>query len=66
MTTTWHGESFTLPVWLLLVQSINHATEHRAQIAAILTQLGVEPPGMDGWSYHETVFGGDWSRLWSS
>jgi len=32
---------------------INHATEHRAQIMAILTQLGIQPPDLDGWSYFE-------------
>ena len=26
-------------------------TEHRSQVATILTQLGVEPPEMDGWTY---------------
>jgi uncharacterized damage-inducible protein DinB len=35
----------------LMVQAINHATEHRAQIAAIITQLGIEPPDMSGWQY---------------
>jgi uncharacterized damage-inducible protein DinB len=40
-----------LPVSLLLLQAINHGTEHRAHIATILTQLGVEPPDMDGWTY---------------
>ncbi len=35
----------------LMVQAINHATEHRAQIAAIITQLGMEPPDMSGWQY---------------
>ncbi|MCC6455736.1 MAG: DinB family protein [Caldilineaceae bacterium] len=35
----------------LIVQAINHATEHRAQIATIITQLGMEPPDMSGWSY---------------
>ncbi len=63
VTTTWRGERATLPVWLLLVQAINHATEHRAQVAAILTQQGIEPPTMDGWTYHETRFTGDWSML---
>jgi uncharacterized damage-inducible protein DinB len=63
VTTTWRGETATLPVWLLLVQAINHATEHRAQIAAILTQQGIDPPTMDGWTYHETRFAGDWSML---
>jgi uncharacterized damage-inducible protein DinB len=66
VTTTDRGEEYTLPVWLLFVQAINHATEHRTQIAAILTQQGIEPPGMDGWAYHEDVFDGDWSQLWSS
>jgi uncharacterized damage-inducible protein DinB len=63
VTTTWRGERATLPVWLLLVQAINHATEHRAQVAAILTQQGIDPPTMDGWTYHETHFAGDWSML---
>jgi uncharacterized damage-inducible protein DinB len=66
VTTTWRGEAFTLPVWLLLLQAITHATEHRTQVAAILTHLGVDPPGMDGWTYHEDRFNGDWSQLWSS
>jgi len=35
----------------LMMQTINHATEHRAQIAAIITQLGMEPPDMSGWQY---------------
>jgi uncharacterized damage-inducible protein DinB len=65
VTTTWRGVEYTLPVWLLLVQAINHATEHRTQVAAILTQQGIEPPSMDGWTYHETCFNGDWSQLWS-
>ncbi len=66
VTTIDRGERFTLPVWLLLVQAITHATEHRTQVAAILTQQGIEPPGMDGWTYHEVCFDADWSRLWSS
>ena len=37
----------------LMMQAINHATEHRAQIAAIITQLGMEPPDMSGWQYME-------------
>jgi uncharacterized damage-inducible protein DinB len=27
--------------------------KQRAQIMAILTQLGIEPPGLDGWHYSE-------------
>jgi uncharacterized damage-inducible protein DinB len=40
-----------MPVSLFLLQAINHGTEHRSQVATILTQLGVEPPEMDGWAY---------------
>lgn len=36
---------------LLLLQAINHGTEHRSQIATILTQLGITAPEMDGWTY---------------
>ena len=35
----------------LMTQVINHATEHRSQIATILTQQGAEPPDMSGWAY---------------
>lgn len=37
----------------LMVQAITHSTEHRTQIATIITQLGVEPPDMSGWKYME-------------
>ncbi len=45
------GERYSLPVSLLLLQAVNHATEHRSQVATILTGLGIEPPEMDGWTY---------------
>lgn len=66
VTTNDRGAEFTLPVWLLLLQAIVHASEHRTQVAAVRTQLGIESPGMDGWTYHETCFDGDWSKLWSA
>jgi len=40
-----------MPVSLFLLQAVTHGTEHRSQVATILTQLGVEPPEMDGWTY---------------
>jgi uncharacterized damage-inducible protein DinB len=39
------------PASLILVQAINHATEHRAHVTTTLTQLGIEPPVIDGWQY---------------
>lgn len=47
----YEGRIFQLPGPRCLVQVINHATEHRAQIATILTQLGIEPPELSGWTY---------------
>jgi len=41
--------------WVLLVQAINHATEHREQISSMLTTLGVTPPDNDGWSFAEAT-----------
>ena len=40
-----------VPLVVLLTQAINHATEHRSQIMATLTQLGITPPDLDGWTY---------------
>ncbi len=49
------GTTRNVPKALYLTQAINHATEHRAQIMAILTQLGIQPPDLDGWSYFEAL-----------
>jgi uncharacterized damage-inducible protein DinB len=40
-----------IPVRVILVQAINHATEHRAHATTILTQLGRTPPVIDGWEH---------------
>jgi uncharacterized damage-inducible protein DinB len=37
--------------WVVLLQCINHATEHREQIKSMLSALGVTPPDIDGWDY---------------
>lgn len=41
--------------WVVLVQAINHATEHREQIKSMLSALGVTPPEIDGWDYGFSV-----------
>lgn len=52
VTVTWlDGSRRQVPKAIFLTQVINHATEHRAQITAILTQLGVEPPSLDAWTF---------------
>jgi uncharacterized damage-inducible protein DinB len=39
--------------WVIMVQAINHATEHREQICSMFSALGVTPQDLDGWSYGE-------------
>ncbi len=51
----WDGTPRQVPKTIILTQVINHATEHRAQIMAILTQLGVEPPELDSWTYFDEL-----------
>ncbi|HSM02794.1 MAG TPA: DinB family protein [Acidimicrobiia bacterium] len=36
---------------VILTQMFNHGTEHRSQVATILTSLGVEPPELSGWEW---------------
>lgn len=46
-------DAYFVAPWVILVQVINHATEHREQIKSMLTSLGVTPPDLDGWTYGE-------------
>ncbi|HEY3107749.1 MAG TPA: DinB family protein [Chloroflexota bacterium] len=47
----YSGRPYRLSVATLYVQAINHATEHRSQIATILTQQGVDPPDFSAWAW---------------
>jgi uncharacterized damage-inducible protein DinB len=49
----WDGTPRDVPKTTILTQAINHATEHRAQVMAILTQLGIQPPSLDSWTYFD-------------
>src|SRR5665811_1058366 len=51
LTGLWHGEPYRMAASIFMVQAINHATEHRSHVVSILTQNGVEVPGMDGWFF---------------
>jgi len=48
---TRRGRPYEFRAAIPLVQAINHATDHRAHVTTILTQLGIEPPALDGWNY---------------
>jgi uncharacterized damage-inducible protein DinB len=48
-------DGYLVEPWVLMVQIINHATEHREQIKSMLSALGVTPPDLDGWGYGEVT-----------
>ena len=48
-------DEYYVEPWVIMVQIINHATEHREQIKSMLTALSVTPPSIDGWDYGEAT-----------
>lgn len=48
-------DGYSVEPWVVVVQIINHATEHREQISSMLSALGVTPPDLDGWNYGEAT-----------
>jgi uncharacterized damage-inducible protein DinB len=53
----YRGEPYELPVMVLLMQAIHHATDHRSQIATMLSRVGIEPPDLSVWAYDEEMRG---------
>ena len=46
-------DGYYVEPWVVLLQVINHATEHREQIKSMLSTLGIAPPDIDGWDFGE-------------
>ena len=44
-------DNYLVEPWVVLLQVLNHAGEHREQICSMLSALGIQPPDLDGWSY---------------
>ena len=44
-------DGFRVEPWVVMLQAIHHATEHRKQIANLMRAEGLEPPRLDGWGY---------------
>jgi uncharacterized damage-inducible protein DinB len=58
LETVYQGKPVTLQRSTILVQAITHATEHRSQIATILTHQGIEPPDVSSWTWGIDATGG--------
>lgn len=48
-------DGYVVEPWVVMVQVINHATEHREQLKSMLTALGMTPADLSGWDYGEAV-----------
>jgi uncharacterized damage-inducible protein DinB len=48
-------DGYFVEPWVVMVQIINHATEHREQISSMLSALDITPPDLDGWGYGEAT-----------
>jgi uncharacterized damage-inducible protein DinB len=49
------SDGYDVEPWIVMLQTINHACEHREQISSMLTSLGVTPPDLDSWEYGEAA-----------
>lgn len=45
--TNQRGESFSRPLWQSMTQVLYHGTQHRAEMAAMLTDFGQSPGNLD-------------------
>lgn len=44
---TTSGQEYTEPLWELMLHTANHSTEHRGQLAVLLSELGIPAPPLD-------------------
>lgn len=47
------GETWTYPLWQQLVHQVNHATQHRSEVALLLTRAGHSPGDLDFLRYFD-------------
>lgn len=49
------GTDYNVPAGVVLAQALHHGSEHRGQICAILTSIGVTPPELGVWEFAEAT-----------
>ncbi len=51
------GGTYDAPVIVVVIQAINHAIDHRSQIAMLLSQQEIELPDnfLDAWAYNDAL-----------
>lgn len=55
--TNTRGEPFSYPRWMTMVHQVNHATQHRSEVAQLLTRAGNSPGNLDLLVYMDEKFG---------
>jgi uncharacterized damage-inducible protein DinB len=51
---TAQGAEFRVPLWQIVLHLVNHGSYHRGQVATMLRQAGIKPPGTDLLAYYRT------------
>jgi uncharacterized damage-inducible protein DinB len=49
------GEKWAYPLWQQMLHQVNHATQHRSEVAAILTYFGKSPGDLDYLVYQDEL-----------
>jgi uncharacterized damage-inducible protein DinB len=49
------GEKWSYPLWQQMIQQVNHATQHRSEVAAMLTLFGSSPGDLDYLVYQDVL-----------
>lgn len=57
LTTAFLKDEYRIEPWVVMVQALHHAAEHREQICSMISSLGLEPPRLAGWSYGRVLGG---------
>lgn len=55
--TNTRGQPFAYPRWMTMVHQVNHATQHRSEVAHLLTRANHSPGALDMLVYMDKKYG---------